>query len=150
RREPRLPKRLAERLAAAVLPDDCRVNRAAGGAFPDDGGFALVGDAHRGDVPRLQLRGCQRLAGSGELRGPDLERVVLDPAGPGIVLAELALGLGDDAAGVVEDDAARTRGALVQGEQVLHPFPPANLRGRWGARGGGRAFFFGRSSTRDL
>jgi hypothetical protein len=46
---------------------------------------------------------------------------VLDPARLREDLAELALGLRDDAAAFgIEDDAARARGALVEGEQVGH------------------------------
>ena len=44
---------LAESGGAAILPDDGVVDGLAGGAVPDDGGFALVGDADGGDVAGL-------------------------------------------------------------------------------------------------
>ena len=74
-------------------------------------------------------RGCrcgaaERLDGDGELRRPDLLRVVLDPAGLREDLRELLLGHADDGAGVVEDDGAGTRGALVEGEHVGHGDAP--------------------------
>ena len=56
----------------------------------------------------------------GQLRGPDLHRVVLDPAGLRKVLRQLALRLRDDAALRIEDDAARAGRALVQREDVAH------------------------------
>ena len=43
---------VAEAGGAAVLPDDGVADRLAGLAVPDDGGFALVGDADGGDVLR--------------------------------------------------------------------------------------------------
>jgi hypothetical protein len=65
---------------ATVLPDDGVVNRAAGLAVPDHGGFALVGDAHGVHVTGLQPRFYQHLAGGGQLGAPDFHWVVLDPA----------------------------------------------------------------------
>ena len=47
---------------AAVLPDDGAVHGLAGGAVPHHGGLALVGDADRGDVLRLQAGFLQRVA----------------------------------------------------------------------------------------
>ena len=71
-----------------------------------------------GDVGRGEAGPGERLARRRELRAPDLARVVLDPAGLRVDLAELALRHGDDPAARVEDDRARARGALVEGEQV--------------------------------
>jgi hypothetical protein len=42
----------AQRLGAAVLPDDGVVDRLAGAAVPQHRGLALVGDADGGDVAR--------------------------------------------------------------------------------------------------
>ena len=47
---------------AAVLPDDGAVHGLPGGAVPDHGGLALVGDADRGDVLCAEARLLQRLA----------------------------------------------------------------------------------------
>ncbi len=46
---------LALRRRAPVLPHDRRRNRTAGGAFPDQRGLALVGDADRGKIGRRQI-----------------------------------------------------------------------------------------------
>ena len=82
---------VAEIGGAAVLPDDGVVDRVAGGAVPDEGGFALVGDADGGDAGVGLGQGG---AGGGEGGGPEVCRVVLDPAGVGVVLGEFFLGLG--------------------------------------------------------
>ena len=67
---------------APVLPDDGVADRPPGGAFPDDGGLALVGDADRRDLGGAQAGGGERLAGSGDLGRPDHLRILLDPARP--------------------------------------------------------------------
>jgi len=113
-------QRGADRLGAAVLPDDGVVDRHAGAAVPQHRGLALVGDAQRGDVVGLQAGFGEHLARGVELAAPDLARVVLDPAGLGIDLAEFALRHRDEVALRVEDDAARAGGSLVEGEQVGH------------------------------
>ena len=103
---------------AAVLPDDGVRHRYARRAVPEHRGLALVGDADRGDVGRRRARGLQHLVHRGRLRRPDLEGVVLDLPGCREVLRELPLRHGDDAALGIEQDGARTRGALVEGEDV--------------------------------
>ena len=80
---------LCERRGAAVLPDDGVVDGLAGVAVPDDGGLALVGDAERGDVARANASLAEDLDGGAELRGQDLEGIVLDPAAVGIDLRKL-------------------------------------------------------------
>ena len=65
---------------AAVLPDDGAVHRLARGAVPHHGGLALVGDADGGDVLGLTpaFFSASRQVAIG--RGPDVLRLVLDPA----------------------------------------------------------------------
>ena len=53
-------------------------------------------------------------AGDLDLGGPDLQRVVLDPAGLGIDLSELLLRDAADLAGLIKEDGAATCGALVE------------------------------------
>jgi hypothetical protein len=101
---------------AAVLPDDGVVNRLPRGTVPQHGGFALVGDAQCVDVLRSQPGTGQHLSGSGQLCGPDVVRVVLDPARLREDLPKLALRHGHHVAQAIEHDAARAGGALVQGE----------------------------------
>jgi hypothetical protein len=57
------------------------MQRAAGLTVPQEGGFALVGDANRGEVARREIG--TRQGGADHLIGvvEDLGRVVLDPAG---------------------------------------------------------------------
>jgi hypothetical protein len=54
--------------------------------------------------------------GGGQLRAPDFLRVVLDPAGLWVNLRQFLLRLGDEVALGIEHNAARTGGALVEGE----------------------------------
>ena len=69
-------------IGARVLPDDGVVPGAAGLRIPDDGRFALVGDADRRQVRGRQPAGLQR-AGNRLVRARgDLQRIVLDPPGP--------------------------------------------------------------------
>ena len=96
----------ADGFGAAVLPDDGVEDRFASGALPHHGGFALVGDAKRGHVGSGQLGLFECGAAGGELAVPDVERVMLDPAGLREMLRKLLLGTGDDLAGAVEDDGA--------------------------------------------
>src|SRR5665647_3471209 len=74
-----------------VLPHDCVVDRLSGLLVPDDRGLALVGDTYRDDVVLRLAR-----IGKGEVDDllhldPDLQRVMLDPAGPGEDLLVLFL-----------------------------------------------------------
>jgi hypothetical protein len=109
---------LADGVALPRLPDDGVVDRLAGGTVPDHGGFALVGDAQRGDMARVDLPAAEQFGQRGIDAGEDLARVMLDPAGLREDLRELALRAADDVAGTVEQDRARTGGALVDGQHV--------------------------------
>ena len=87
--------------------------------MPEDGGFALVGDAEGGNVLGRKLGGGHRPPGHAELRAPDGLGIVLDDARGGQNLFELLLRLGHDAALTAEDDRTARRRALIQGEDVL-------------------------------
>src|SRR5690606_6879889 len=71
---------------APVLPDDRRRERASRPLRPEDDRLALVGDADGGDAATA----LGQFARAGERCAPDFLGVMLDPAGPGIGLAELA------------------------------------------------------------
>ena len=106
---------------AAVLPDDGAVDGLAGGAVPEHGGLALVGDADRGDV----LGGDVGLASaprgrSATRRGPDVLRLVLDPARRREMLREFLLRGGRDRDVGAKHDGARGCGALVDGQHKGH------------------------------
>jgi hypothetical protein len=95
---------------AAVLPDDGAGTGDAGASVPRDDRLALVGDTDRSDRPaelRVQL-------GEHRARGvPDLRRVVLDPAGLGEVLGELAVGPAHRPAVAVDRERSDAGGAGV-------------------------------------
>ena len=80
---------------APVLPDERAVQRLAGRRVPDADGLALVGDADRRRARPRHARVVERLAGDRARDVPDLGRVVLDPARPREVLAELAVAAAD-------------------------------------------------------
>jgi hypothetical protein len=105
---------------SAVLPDDCVVDRFAGLAIPDDGGLALIGDAHGGQVAGTNAGLSQDLDHGAHLRGQDVVRVVFYPATLWVNLAEFAMRLGDDVAVFAEQDGTRTRGSLVEREDKRH------------------------------
>ncbi len=91
-------------------------DRAACLPFPEDRGFALVGDADGRHVGGSDPGPGQRLSGRFHLRGPDRLRLVFDVAGTGEQLRELLLRERDDNAGAVEDDGTARRGALIEGK----------------------------------
>ena len=109
---------------ARILPDQRVGQRLAGLAVPQDGGFALVGDAQRRQVagPQAALR-----HGFGDDLArpqPDLLRIVLHPSGLRIDLLVLLLGAGDDCARPVENQKARAGGALIdRSDEVCHGLP---------------------------
>ncbi|KAG1191810.1 hypothetical protein G6F35_013735 [Rhizopus arrhizus] len=106
---------ITHRRGAAVLPDDRAGKRTARGAFPDQRGFALVGDADGGHVGRGRSRVAQRFARHVQLGVPDFAGVVLDPARTRVVLAEFTLADAAHHAVAVEYDGSGAGRALVQG-----------------------------------
>ena len=91
---------------AAVLPDNGVVDGLAGFAIPDDGGFALVGDADAGDVGKLEAGLGERFGDDTGLGGPDFIGVVLDPAGLREMLGKLALSSAPNRAVAIENNGA--------------------------------------------
>ena len=119
---------LAARGGAAVLPDDRVVQRLAGRRVPDADRLALVGDPDRGQLAGAHAGVVERLARDGLRDRPDLARVVLDPAGPGEVLGELALGAPDRLGTLVEHEAGGAGRALVDREDHLRREPTRRAR----------------------
>ncbi|MNE61908.1 hypothetical protein D3C80_1571550 [compost metagenome] len=78
--------------AAAALPDNGVVHRTPGFLVPHHRGFALVGNAQRGDLGVADTRLGQGLDHGCALCGENLHRVMLDPARLRVMLCELALG----------------------------------------------------------
>ena len=106
-------------IGAHVLPVDRVVHRLAGRAIPHHGGLALVGDAEGHEVGGLELRPLQRALDHFEHVRPDLERIVLHPAGAGKDVVVFLLADRDHARLVVEDQAARGSRALIDRRDVL-------------------------------
>ena len=75
---------------APVLPDDGIVDRFAGGALPDDGSLALVGDPY-GDRHDAPFAGTFN-HGGGHLDCclPDILRIMLDPPVIGVMLQKFS------------------------------------------------------------
>ncbi len=117
---PLAPQQVALARGAPVLPDDGMVDRPAGRAVPDHGGFPLVGDADGGDIGGGHAGPGNRLHRHAELRGPDLLGVVLHQAGRGEELAEFLLGEAADRAVMVEHQGAGTGCSLVKGKDEAH------------------------------
>ncbi len=98
-----------------VLPHDRRVERASVAA-PHDGRLALVRDPDPGEVGRADPGVAQRIGGRLVDGAEDLVRVMLDPAGPRVGLAHLAMPAPGDPEPLVGDEAGRPGRALVDGE----------------------------------
>ena len=109
---------VADRLRAGVLPDDGVVDRLAGRPLPHDGGLALVGDADRDDVRRVEVGLAEGAADDRSRVLPDLEGVVLDPARAREDLPVLELVDGHHPPAAVEDHGASARRALVDRDDV--------------------------------
>jgi hypothetical protein len=90
-RKPSLTQAQALGFGAAVLPNDGVVDGLAGVTPPHHRGFALVGDAHGGDLVGTEPCLLQNLSGGGKLAGPNFLWVVFDPTRLGVDLAKLLL-----------------------------------------------------------
>ena len=107
---------VADRGGPAVLPDDRPVVGAPGAPVPGHHRLALVGDAQGGGPAPAPLQAAGHVGERLAHQRPDLVRVVLDPAGPGEVLGQLAVGPVDLGAAPVEDLGADAGGAGVDGD----------------------------------
>ena len=105
---------------AAILPDDGVANGPTGGALPDQGGLALIGDAEAGDIRGLQPRLGQCPARSAERRRPEGFGIVLDPTGMREDLWKFLLRARDGLERRIEDNGAGGGGALVDDQNVRH------------------------------
>jgi hypothetical protein len=110
----------AEIGGAAAFPDDSWRYGHAGFTIPDDGGFALVGDATGGYAGWLRARFGEGSTAGGQLSFPDGKSILLDPAGMGVNTGE-GRGLKRDpfALGVV-NRRARDGGSFVEREHERH------------------------------
>jgi len=110
---------LADLGAAAALPYDGVVDRAAGDFVPHYGGFTLVGDTDGGDLVVVQAGLCQGFDHHRALGSEDFHRVMFNPPRLWVVLSELTLGGADHVGVTIEDDCPGTGGALIKGNDVV-------------------------------
>jgi hypothetical protein len=85
-----------------------------------NGGFSLIGDAHRDDVMMCTCRPLAKFTEHIDCESRYLERVMFDLTGRGEVLRELAVGGVDLATGAVKRDRSDAGRAGVQGEKEVH------------------------------
>src|SRR5262249_26570955 len=102
-----------------VLPDNRVRNRNAGLPFPDDRGFALVGNSHGGQLLRRDSRALDGFFGDLQRASYDFGRVVLHPAGLGVNLLVLFLSDTDHASIGIKNHETRAGRALVDRADVL-------------------------------
>ncbi len=117
--------------SAPVLPDNGIAQCASAIALPQDGGFALIGDADGSQIVRAQARALQGLAGAAQLRFPDFLGIVLHPSRLWIDLPQFAPRHRHRPSLAIEDDCTRTGRPLIQGQNVpslLRWFPCAAHR----------------------
>src|SRR5204862_6869437 len=107
---------LAKRRGAAVLPSDRIVHGAAARPVPQHRGLALVRDADGGDG---SIRGSNRFAAGRDDAGPDLLRVLLEPARLRIMLRQLDTGRVVHPARRLERRRAGAGRALVDRPEVI-------------------------------
>ena len=125
-------ERRDDAIGARVLPDDGVVPGTSGLRVPDDGGFALVRDADRGEIGGRQAGAVQGAGDRFVDAGGDLQGIVLDPAGPGQNLIVFDLVAGDLLAVAVEDHESRAGRSLINCADVsLH----RGLLGSGGSKG---------------
>ena len=112
-----------ERRGAPVLPDDGFVNRLAGGAIPDQCGFALIGNADGSDIIGRKTGLFQRSADRPDDAVPDFLRIVLHPAIVREILGKLALPHPCNAAVRRKDNRPARCGSLVDGQHISAHIP---------------------------
>jgi hypothetical protein len=122
---------LAEVTGACVLPDDRRRDRPSGPLLPHQGGLTLVRNTYGGDSPRRHGPRGERLADDRLGTCPDLERVMLDPAGLGVVLGVLLVGGGMGGPVLPDQHASRAGGTLIDRRNVHWPAHPRRETTPW-------------------
>jgi len=103
-----------------ILPNDCVVQRLAGGFVPKQRRLALVGDADGCELAGAQIAPRQRGTGDFIAVRLYLQRVMLHPAGFWKNLPMLLLCHRNDPAGFIEHDKPRARRSLIECADILH------------------------------
>ena len=107
------------RFNACVLPHNGVINCMASLAIPDNGGFALIGDADRSKVFRLQSFLLHGFFDDFRCSPPDFVRVVLNPPRLRKNLFVLFLRNSRDAARAIEDNEASAGRALIDSANIV-------------------------------
>ena len=113
---------------AAALPDDGVIDRFPRLLVPDDGGLALVRDADGFDLRRPRADLVHRRKCHAQLSGPDLVRVMLDPAGFREILGKFFLRHAAHLARFVEQDAAVRGRPGIQRHDIRHNNVPFSYK----------------------
>ena len=113
---PRRAQALAHGRRLAALPHDRAPDGVARAAIPEHRRLALVGDPDRADSTRRDARGGHGFGHHTAALLPDLQGVVLDPAGLRVVLLDLGVRAPEHLAFGSEDERGRAGGALVEGQ----------------------------------
>ena len=109
----------ANRGGLAGLPNDGVVHRIACILIPDDGRFTLVGDANSRDFAGRHIGLCQGFTHDFNHAVENFIGIVFDPARFREILGEFLLADADDMRFIIENNSAITRGAGVQGHNIL-------------------------------
>ena len=109
----------ANRGGLTGLPDDGVVHGVARVLIPDDCRFTLVGDADGRDFTGCHIGLCQGFAHDFDHAVENFIGIVFDPARFREILGEFLLADADDMRFIIENNSAITRGAGVQGHNIL-------------------------------
>ncbi len=110
---------VADQVSAGILPDDGVVNGFASGFFPDNGGFALVGDADRGDFLDIDVEFFQSAFDNVLSSLPNLKGIVFYPTGFRVNLFVFFLIIAYYCALVVKNHKAGAGSTLINCSYVL-------------------------------
>jgi hypothetical protein len=117
-----LAQHVTDILRARILPDDGIEIRLTGLGIPHDGGLALVGDTHRGNITGLGAYLLHRCLDHVLCASPNLHRIMFDPTGLGVDLLVLHLVNADHPTTVIENHTSGTGRTLINCCCILSHF----------------------------
>jgi len=119
---------IAALIGAGILPYDCIVDRPASSFLPYYGGLALVGDAHCGNIRRIDIGLFQSARDHFLGAFPDLQCIVLDPTRLGINLFVFFLFDRHHFPVMIENHKTSAGGTLIYCCCVLSHFLPPDMK----------------------
>ena len=102
-----------------ALPYNRGRYRRAGRPFPQKCRFPLIRDPDRGNLVRVDPAFGDTFGQGCHLRGVNVHRILLDPAGLRIDLSDRLIRQGNDPAVPIKEDRPRACGAFIESEQIL-------------------------------